>query len=58
MNKKEICDLIEAKLSASDKKIRNRNAIEALCTLFPPTSALWKVLAGSQEAPSPLRKPG
>ena len=50
MNKKEICDMIEAKLNDSDKKIRNLNAIDALCTLFPPASALWKVFTGSQEA--------
>ena len=50
MKKEQICDLIEAKLNESGKKVRNRNAIEALCALFPPASALWKVLAGSQDA--------
>ena len=50
MKKEQICDLIEAKLNESGKRVRNRNAIEALFSLFPPFSALWKVLAGSQDA--------
>lgn len=50
MNKEEIRGLIEIKLKEKKKNIRNRNAIEALFQMFPPASALWKVLTGSQES--------
>jgi len=50
MQKKQVYELIEAKLEQSNKKVRNQNAIKALCKLFPPTSALWQVLAGSKDA--------
>lgn len=50
MNKEEIYKLIETKLKEKEKNIRNRNAIEALFQMFPPASALWKVLTGSQES--------
>ncbi len=50
MDKKDAKSLIEKKLEQSEKSIRNKNSIEALFSLFPPSSALWKVLFGSKEA--------
>ena len=50
MDEKDVKSLIEKKLEQSEKSIRNKNSIEALCSLFPSSSALWKVLSGSKEA--------
>ena len=50
MDKKDVRSLIGKKLEQSEKSIRNKNSIEALCSLFPPSNALWKVLSGSKEA--------
>ncbi len=50
MDKEDVKSLIERKLEQSEKSIRNRNSIEALCSLFPPSNALWKVFSGSEGA--------
>lgn len=50
MDKKEIIKIIEEKLKKRNKFIRNKNAFEALCSLFPPTSAIWKVFFGSEKS--------
>ncbi len=50
MDKEDVKNLIEKRLEQSEKSIRNKNSIEALCSLFPPSNALWKVLSGSKEA--------
>lgn len=46
----EIRQYISSELKARGISIRTKNAIDALCTLFPPASVLWQLLSGAKDS--------